>query len=801
MPVPGTERMKRFRIRCAGRCGGAAAAVQGGQHGQVLGESDVRHAHHPQHGRPLAQAGVEVVQAVEVAPRGLLAVGRCRHGGGTLGEHHVIAVPGQLVVMGSALDADVGVEAVERGEEVGVEEQLPLPGHRPLHGGAQGLLVLRVVGAAGLHGRAQAAQQTGVADVADEQPAAGRQQFRCRAEYLGEVVGAREVLGDGVDDDGVEVALRQPGDVVRGLGAQADPVGQLRHRLDLGAQGAYGLLGEVGAPVRLASGRDPGEDQSAADADLQDPAGRQFLDTGDAGITPLPHLVDGDGQSVVHAVPAREVLAEAHRVVPVALGSRRRVEEFMQVLPLLDLHGLVPGRLRLRLRLRLQGRNDISGQPAVAGPVLTHHDRCLVHGRVAAQYGLDLAGFDAEAADLHLGVGPAEELEAPVGLPAHQVAGAVQPLAGRPERVGDEPFGRQVRPPQVAAGQARAAEVELARHARRDGLQPGVEDVGASPGVGDTDRHDGAGGGVGIAEAEGGVGGRLGRAVRVEHHPAARIAADQLRRDAFGAGEEGGGRQFDVLGHGGEQGRREDHEGDAVGVRVLGERCARHPAFGRYDDEPATGEQSEAQVPERHVEAGRGELEHSAVRADAEPLGLRSDQLGDARVREHHALGAAGGAGGVDDVGGVAGGQRFGGGVVRRALPQLPYGVGLVEDQAVHAVARRDVGGGLGGGDQAGGGRVGEHVGDAVRRVVGVHRQVGGAGLEHGDLGDDQLGRAGHGERDDPFGSGAARDEGVGQPVGALVDLGVGQLGVLEDEGDGVRSQTHLLGEQLRPGA
>ena len=51
--------------------------------------------------------------------------------------------------MGSALDADVGVEAVERGEEVGVEQQFPFPGHRPLHRGAQRLLVLRVVGAAG----------------------------------------------------------------------------------------------------------------------------------------------------------------------------------------------------------------------------------------------------------------------------------------------------------------------------------------------------------------------------------------------------------------------------------------------------------------------------------------------------------------------------------------------------------------------------------------------------------------------------------------------------------------------------
>ena len=83
------------------------------------------------------------------------------------------------------------------------------------------------------------------------------------------------------------------------------------------------------------------------------------------------------------------------------------------------------------------------------------------------QRGLDLAQLDAEAAHLDLVVDAAEELERAVGQPARQVAGAVEPRARlAAERVGDEALGGQVRPAEVAAGQAGAADV-AARRARR----------------------------------------------------------------------------------------------------------------------------------------------------------------------------------------------------------------------------------------------------------------------------------------------------------------------------------------------
>ena len=86
------------------------------------------------------------------------------------------------------------------------------------------------------------------------------------------------------------------------------------------------------------------------------------------------------------------------------------------------------------------------------------------------QHRLDLAQLDPEAADLDLVVEPAEELEVAVRPLARQVAGAVEPRAGRlAERVGDEALGRELRPVEVAAGQAGAADVQLAGHADRHG--------------------------------------------------------------------------------------------------------------------------------------------------------------------------------------------------------------------------------------------------------------------------------------------------------------------------------------------
>ena len=95
----------------------------------------------------------------------------------------------------------------------------------------------------------------------------------------------------------------------------------------------------------------------------------------------------------------------------------------------------------------------------------------------AAERGVDLAEFDAEAADLHLEVGAAEVLErARSGSPPHEVAGAVHPLA-RARRTGRR---RTVRRSDRAGGGSRGPGPDPAMYSSpatpdRHRLQPRVE--------------------------------------------------------------------------------------------------------------------------------------------------------------------------------------------------------------------------------------------------------------------------------------------------------------------------------------
>src|SRR6185369_14871803 len=113
--------------------------------------------------------------------------------------------------------------------------------------------------------------------------------------------------------------------------------------------------------------------------------------------------------------------------------------------------------------------------------VLPGNDHRLADSRQVQQGRFDLPQLDAEAADLHLLVEPAEELNVcsgqAAGQIADQVAGAVEPAArSGAERIGHEALGGQVRPVEVDPRDSDAADVELAAHAERDGQAGAVQD-------------------------------------------------------------------------------------------------------------------------------------------------------------------------------------------------------------------------------------------------------------------------------------------------------------------------------------
>ncbi|MDF9808654.1 hypothetical protein M2436_007201 [Streptomyces sp. HB372] len=417
--------------------------------------------------------------------------------------------------------------------------------------------------------------------------------------------------------------------------------------------------------------------------------------------------------------------------------------------------------------------DGVAGEQPVAGPVLAQHGGGLAYAGERGQGGLDLAQFDAEAAQFHLVVGAAQVLQLSVGAAAGQVAGAVHPGAGRAVGGGDEAGRGEAGAAQVAAGEPGSGDVQLAGGAGRYRSQRRVQDEGGGPGDGGADRDRAVVVGaqaVGVAPPERGVDGGLGGAVGVEHAGASGPGADEGGGAGLPGDDERGAGGDGVGGESGEDGGRDGEVGDAVLGEEVRERFAQ-PPVGGHDLQGGAGEQRHDNLPDRRVEAQRGELEDTVARPGVEGVGEGAGQGGQPGVGDGHALGPAGGPGGVDDVRGRVGPlgapeARVVGGPGRR---------GAVDLQPGCAVGR----GCSRGGEDEGGGRVGEHVRDPLRRVVRVDGEVDGSGLRDGEQGDDGLDGAGQHDRDPVLRPYAVLDEGVGQGVRGGVEPPVVQFGAL----------------------
>lgn len=336
-------------------------------------------------------------------------------GHGRLVQRHVVAVQGHLVAAQAPLQPDVDPGDVRAPgqcrEEPGIDDEFPLQAQRRV-GRLQYPCRLGVRSEApGLERDVEGAQRHPVAHVADEDPPAGPQQRQRALQHPRQVIAGREVLDHGVDHDGVEVSGGQALEVVRAAGGQVGAPGPLGVA-QLKGEPVDHRGGEVGGPVGLHVRQQFAEQQAGADADLQHVARLQCEDPADGGGLPFAHLGQRDRCAGVGAVPAGEVRAEPDGVlVPVQRLVRR----------------LPVGHEVARVGVRVRHRHHVADQAAVAGDVLAHHHGGGQHRRVLPQHRLDLAGLDPVAAQLHLVVGAADELQLPPRGPADHVPGPVHP--------------------------------------------------------------------------------------------------------------------------------------------------------------------------------------------------------------------------------------------------------------------------------------------------------------------------------------------------------------------------------------
>lgn len=443
------------------------------------------------------------------------------------------------------------------------------------------------------------------------------------------------------------------------------------------------------------------------------------------------------------------------------------------------------------------GRDDVGDElrGSVRGSAGPGDDGRPVHSRVVGQRVLYLLRLDPEAADLHLVIGAAGELQFTVGVPARQVAGPVHAPPGFPERAGHEALGGQGSTVVVAPGESGARDVEVAEDAGRQRSQLAVEDV--ERGVPDrgADRYRPRPGPV---LPGGDVHGCLGRPVQVvqQHAEGPVEPRGQLGRQRLSAahdpaqtGARGGRLLGDELGqHRRDEVRRRDagppdHFGEVVRVAV---------PVRTGDHQGGAGDQRPEELPDGHVERGGRLLQDPVGAVEPETVLHPEQPVDDRRVRDDGALGPSGRSRRVDHVRGVVDPVRGGpdGLFGERGVVGHDHG-DVRPGQPVRGVLDRQ---------QQRGPGVGEHKLDPRGRVVRVDGDVGGARPEHRDQGDDQFQGAGHGDRDEPFGPGAALGQLAGQPTGALGQFPVGQPGVLEGHRDGVRGDAGLAVQQFGQG-
>jgi hypothetical protein len=170
--------------------------------------------------------------------------------------------------------------------------------------------------------------------------------------------------------------------------------------------------------------------------------------------------------------------------------------------------------------------HHVGHQPLVVAVSAGRHHRTADAG-MAQERLFHFARLDTEAAYLDLGVHPAQEGQRPVGLPARQIARAIEPATCSAEGIGHETLGGQLRPVPVAAGQAPSARVQLAWHAHGHRVQGVVEHV--HPRVVDrtSDGHAGRLSRQRAHPVTGGEGRVLGGAVAVDQ-PSVRRQAVQI---------------------------------------------------------------------------------------------------------------------------------------------------------------------------------------------------------------------------------------------------------------------------------
>src|SRR5215210_7197644 len=132
---------------------------------------------------------------------------------------------------------------------------------------------------------------------------------------------------------------------------------------------------------------------------------------------------------------------------------------------------------RCTVQIKTRRRNHVADKPRTAHAVLARNNRSLRNTRLPQKTSLDLARLNPEPAQLHLRVGPPDEIEHPVRTPARKIPRAVHPAAVWAVRIRNKALRRQTRTLQITSRNTRARNVKLPNNPNRDRLKTRVQNI------------------------------------------------------------------------------------------------------------------------------------------------------------------------------------------------------------------------------------------------------------------------------------------------------------------------------------
>ncbi len=439
------------------------------------------------------------------------------------------------------------------------------------------------------------------------------------------------------------------------------------------------------------------------------------------------------------------------------------------------------GAQRLDQRRLLRIRHDeISDEARIAARLGPRDDGAFPHAGVAREHGVDFVELDAEAADFHLLVDATQVLKIAVGQPPRAIAGAVKARTlFRLERVGHKALPRQVRAIEVARGHARAADENFPRLVAGDAAKQVVDEVNLE--VGNRHADIAARVGLDVLARDAPVGDmhrRLGDAVHVDAPRLLVAVALEPRDEALElerlAAEDDGAQRERGLGLAGiglhqlaEGGRCLIEHGDFFADEQLAKRLGRAAYFVRHDDERAAITERAEDFPDGKVERVGMEERPDIRGPEAKPSLRGGEEPRDVLVRDKNALRLAGGTGGVDDVGDVRRADRAAR-VLRAFAGERVF---LHADDRAAEIAEPGRARGIGQHHFDGG--ILHHELEPILRAGEIERQVGTAGLQNSEDGDDHLERAIEIDGDQGIGCRTQLAQAGGQTVGGGVKFAV----------------------------